>query len=77
MTEDAINILDFDHPQRCIYLLGTEDTGLSAEALERCDHIIKLPGARSMNVSVAGALVLYDRYFKNKCHAKKGLISLP
>jgi len=70
MTEDAIDILDFSHPQRCVYLLGTEDTGLSPEALSRCHHIIKLPGFRSMNVSVAGSLVLYDRYLKGEFHAK-------
>lgn len=71
MTEDAIDLLDFNHPQRCVYLLGTEDTGLSAGTLARCHHIIKLPGVRSMNVSVAGSLVLYDRYLKNEFRTKR------
>ena len=71
MTEDAIDIIDFDHPKQCIYLLGTEDKGLSAEALSRCDKIIKLPGVRSMNVSVAGSLVLYDRYLKANLRLQK------
>ncbi len=64
MTEDAADIVDFIHPRQCIYLLGTEDTGLTPEALAKCHKVIKLPGRRSMNVSVAGSLVLYDRFLK-------------
>lgn len=54
----------FSHPPRAIYLLGAEDHGLTKEALTRCHHIVQLPGRASMNVAVAGSIVLYDRWQK-------------
>ena len=65
LTDDAIDITEFKHPQRAIYLLGAEDTGLPEEVLAKCHKVIKLPGKHSMNVSTAGSLVMYDRYFKS------------
>lgn len=56
----------FTHPERAIYLLGAEDSGLSKAAIERCHDIVSLPSIRvnSYNVSVAGSLVMYDRMVK-------------
>ena len=65
LTDNAVNIIDYEHPQRCIYLLGAEDHGLTKNAMGRCHDIIVLPGDRSMNVSVAGSIVMYDRYSKS------------
>jgi tRNA G18 (ribose-2'-O)-methylase SpoU len=62
LTSDAIDIIDFVHPKRAIYLLGAEDTGLPGEVLAQCDMIIELPGKHSMNVCTACSLVMYDRY---------------
>lgn len=61
MIESATPISDFKHPKQACYLLGAEDSGLSNEALKACHEIIYLPGERSLNVSVAGSIVLYDR----------------
>ena len=60
----AIEIRHFSHPKQCAYLLGAEDHGLTKMALNKCNSIIKLPGDRSLNVSVAGSIVLYDRLTK-------------
>jgi len=35
--------------------------GLSDEMLSQCDHVIQIPTRFSLNLAVAGALVLYDR----------------
>lgn len=59
-------INNFIHPERCIYLLGAEDNGLSSEALNKCHSIIQLPGEYCLNVAVAGSIVLYDRLHKYK-----------
>jgi len=67
LTEDATPIAEFAHPRQACYLLGAEDSGLSPEAIERCQSLIKLPGSRSLNVSVAGSLVLFDRFQKTTC----------
>ncbi len=64
MTETAIPIKEFKHPKQACYLLGAEDSGLTKEAVKNCQEIIFLPGERSMNVSVAGSIVLFDRINK-------------
>ena len=66
LTDDAIPLQEFNHPKRCIYLLGAEDNGLSTRAFNLCQHIIRLHGKISLNVAVAGSIVLYDRVAKNK-----------
>ena len=66
LGDKAVPLTDFHHPQRCVYLLGAEDHGIPAQILERCHRTVMIPTKRdfSMNVSVAGSLVLYDRYAK-------------
>lgn len=61
LDEKAQPLEDFSHPKRCVYLLGAEDHGLTKEALVRSHRLVRLPGRHSMNVSVAGSIVLYDR----------------
>lgn len=64
LIKNAVPIKDFTHPERAVYLLGAEDHGLSSEAMRHCHRFVVLPGERSMNVSVAGSIVLYDRILK-------------
>jgi len=64
LIENAKPLATFKHPQRAIYLLGSEDSGLSSNALKQCHDIIVLPGKYSLNVSVAGSIVMYDRISK-------------
>ena len=68
LTADAIPIRDFPHPKRAVYLLGSESTGLSGEALQACHQKISLPGKYSLNVAVAGSIVIYDRINKQPPH---------
>lgn len=51
----------FHHPRRCMYLLGAEDHGLSKAVMEKCHYIVKFKSEKSLNVTVAGRIVLYDR----------------
>ena len=57
-------LMNYKHPERGIYVLGAEDFGLPEDVLASCDDIIQLPGAHSLNVSVAGSIVIYDRLLK-------------
>ncbi len=61
----------FYHPKKCIYLLGSEDNGLSNNILSKCNEVISIPSVRyySYNVAIAGSIVMYDRYIKG---LKKG-----
>lgn len=64
IDDKATLLSEFEHPQRAIYLLGSEDQGLPPEVLEKCHFVIKLPGNSSMNVGVTGSIVLHDRVSK-------------
>lgn len=58
----------FWHPPRALYVLGAEDHGLPAWILRRCHKVVSIPTPSpwSLNVAVAGSLVLYDRYVKTQ-----------
>lgn len=66
LTESATLIENFQHPERAIYLLGAEDYGLPPAVISKCHHLVKLRGDVSMNVAVAGGIVMYDRVSKAK-----------
>jgi tRNA G18 (ribose-2'-O)-methylase SpoU len=65
MMEEAAELEGFRHPQRAIYLLGAEDVGLPLDAMANADWAVRIPGERSLNVAVAGSIVLYDRLSKS------------
>lgn len=61
MNENAAPLEDFEHPRRCVYLLGAEDHGLTKEAIQQSHFLVQFPSKMSLNVAVAGSIVLYDR----------------
>lgn len=63
------SLVDFFHPPRACYLLGSEDSGLPANVLKSCRKKVHIPSANglSMNVSACGSIVLWDRFAKNGC----------
>lgn len=61
LTDDAQPLETFNHPRRCVYLLGAEDHGLSNAAIEKSHFLVKFNSQLSLNVSVAGSIVMYDR----------------
>lgn len=61
LTDTAESLETFHHPRRCVYLLGAEDHGLSKRAIEKSHYIIKFNSKLSVNVAVAGSIVMYDR----------------
>lgn len=54
----------YTHPERACYVLGAEDTGIPPSVLDRCRDVVVIPGSHSLNVAVAGSIVLYDRLAK-------------
>ena len=61
LTEESEDLETFHHPRRCVYLLGAEDHGLSKQAIEKSHFLVKFKSELSLNVSVAGSIVMYDR----------------
>jgi len=55
----------FSHPERAIYLLGSESEGLPVQIQQQCNALIGLESINypSYNLAVAGSLVLYHRVF--------------
>ncbi|MCG9971889.1 RNA methyltransferase [Christiangramia crocea] len=66
LTENSEPLETFKHPRRCVYLLGAEDHGLSNAAIEKAHYLVKFKSTLSLNVSVAGSIVMYDRGLKNE-----------
>jgi tRNA G18 (ribose-2'-O)-methylase SpoU len=61
ITDDAIELPSFHHPLRAAYVFGSERMSVSPEMLARARHVVKIPTRFSINVGMAGAIVLYDR----------------
>ncbi len=54
---------EFDFRTDCVLVLGREGAGLHDLVKKRCDHLLRIPMAgqvSSLNVSVAGAIVMYE-----------------
>lgn len=64
LHKKSIPISNYKHRKQACYLLGAEDNGLTNEAINSCVDIISLPTERSLNVAVAGSIVLFDRINK-------------
>ena len=61
LLEEAHELPSFPHPLRAAYVLGPERGALSLELAARCQHLVRIPAAFSLNVATAGAIVMYDR----------------
>ena len=71
LLEDAADLPSFRHPTRAAYVLGPERAGLSPAMLARCRHVVRIPTRFALNLSVAGALVLYDRLIQQGRFAER------
>ena len=62
LTDGSKKLSEYKHKEKGIYILGSEDGGLPKEILEseRCEFI-EIEGNSSLNVAVAGSIVLYHR----------------
>lgn len=61
LMDDAVDLPSFTHPRRAAYVLGPERGSLSPALVARCAHVVKIPTRFSINLALAGALVMYDR----------------
>ncbi len=55
----------FDFSGNCVLVLGREGAGLHDLVRRACDHLLRIPmagGVSSLNVSAAGAVVLYEAF---------------
>jgi tRNA G18 (ribose-2'-O)-methylase SpoU len=59
----AVNLFDAEYPERPCFLLGAELGGVPDELLEKAELVVQIPQwglVPSLNLAVAGSIVLYD-----------------
>ncbi|HUT49583.1 MAG TPA: RNA methyltransferase [Alphaproteobacteria bacterium] len=74
ITEDAAELPSFRHPRCAAYVFGAERGGLTPEFLELADHVVKIPTRFSVNLAVAGAIIMYDRLLSSNRFARRPLL---
>jgi 23S rRNA (guanosine2251-2'-O)-methyltransferase len=65
----------FDFSGDCVLVLGREGAGLHDLVRKTCDHLLRIPmagGVSSLNVSAAGAVVLYEAFRQRRAQARGG-----
>jgi tRNA G18 (ribose-2'-O)-methylase SpoU len=61
IAPEAVDLPRFRHPLNAAYILGPEMGELSPDAKRACAHLVKIPTRFCVNLSVAAAIVMYDR----------------
>ena len=67
--------MDFDFKTDCVLVLGREGAGLHDLVKKTCDHLLRIPmmgAVSSLNVSVAGAIVMYEAM-----RQRRGVVEAP
>jgi 23S rRNA (guanosine2251-2'-O)-methyltransferase len=70
----------FDLTGDCVLVLGREGAGLHDLVRRTCDHLLRIPMAgavSSLNVSAAGAVVLYEAFRQRRAATRIGAAGLP
>jgi tRNA G18 (ribose-2'-O)-methylase SpoU len=73
----AVSLFEAEYPERPCFLLGAELGGIPEQLLDACETIVQIPQwglVPSLNLAVAGSIVLYD--YLSKCH-RDGILDRP
>ncbi len=69
LDKRAVNLFDAEYPERPCFLLGAELGGVPAELLDDAELVVQIPQwglVPSLNLAVAGSVVLYDFLSKER-----------
>lgn len=75
ILDEAVDLPSFAHPRTAAYVLGPERGRLSPALVERCGFVVKIPTRFSINLAIAGALVMYDRMLSLGRFARRPLVA--
>jgi 23S rRNA (guanosine2251-2'-O)-methyltransferase len=79
LDEDGTTSYDqFDLTGDCVVVLGREGAGLHDLVRRACDHLLRIPmagGVSSLNVSAAGAVVLFEAFRQRRNAAQAAAAS--
>src|SRR5262249_35649870 len=74
ISDAAIDLPSFRHPRQAAYILGAEREGLSVDVQSICDYVVKIPTRFSVNLGVAGALIMSARERGRGRHAARPVV---
>jgi len=63
LDDRAVNVFDAVYPERPCFLLGAELAGVPGELLDEAELVVQIPQwglVPSLNLAIAGSIVLYD-----------------
>lgn len=63
ITDQAVDLRDYQWEPNSLMIVGQEDTGLNGELLGMCDDVVQIPNfgtVRSLNLSVSLGIACYD-----------------
>jgi len=69
LDDRAVNLFDAEYPERPCFLLGAELGGIPPELLDDAELVVQIPQwglVPSLNLAVAGSVVLYDFLAKQR-----------
>jgi len=61
----AKSLTTFSHPERALYVFGSEDGTLGSRITGRAQHVVYVPTRCCMNLAATVNVVLYDRMVKS------------
>ncbi len=64
LTDDAVDLATFVHPERACYIFGPENGSVSPELLKKARFVVKIPTTMSLNLGMTVNIVMYDRLAK-------------
>ena len=67
LDDRAVNVFDAEYPERPCFLLGAELGGVPGELLDEAELVVQIPQwglVPSLNLAIAGSIVLYDHLGK-------------
>lgn len=77
LSDDATSLYDFVHPPQAVYFFGAEDSSLSENYLNKCQHKIYVPTKYSLNLAQTVNIVCYDRAMKLSQRVEEKIIRCP
>ena len=64
ITDNAMDLTTFVHPERACYIFGPENGSVRPEILKKCPYTVKIPTTMSLNLGMIVNIVMYDRLAK-------------
>lgn len=71
---EATPLPEFKHPERAMYVFGPENGSLDEVMLERCTHVVAIPGHTCSILAAAVNVVLYDHIAKRWAHMRDAFL---